>query len=85
MSYGQVVAELTKSLDTEIVGYDNMPDHGGCILYMKGPVRRIDITIEALDRGPEELAEFIRELTTGRATPGPRLLVGVRDGTLVLL
>jgi len=83
MSYGQVVSELSKSLGSEIIGYDNLPEHGGCILYMKGPVKRFDITIEALELGPTELAQFIRDAMADASAPNLR--VGVVDGSLVML
>ena len=50
MSYGTVVKELARSLEGHIIAYDNLPNHGGCILYIDGPVRRIDIEIGALDQ-----------------------------------
>ncbi|WP_442592890.1 hypothetical protein ACSBPU_15495 [Parapusillimonas sp. JC17] len=51
MSYGTIVNELARLLDIPIIAYDNIPHRGGCILYLDGPVRRIDIDTAALDQG----------------------------------
>jgi len=86
MSYGQIVSALARSLGTtHIIGYDNMPDHGGCILYMRGSVKRVDITTQALELGADELASFIREIITDQSRAAVNLRVGVREGELVVL
>ncbi len=83
MSYGTVVKELARSLGKHIVAYDNLPDHGGCILYIDGPVRRIDIEIQALSHGARELAAFVRDVL---ASPpdATRIGVCVQNGELAL-
>lgn len=85
MSYGQIVTALTRSLGTQILGYDNMPDHGGCILYVRGPTKRIDITAQAMGLGTDELAAFIRQTLTNPPPPNSSLRVGIRDGALAVL
>lgn len=85
MSYGQIVSALARSLGTHIIGYDNMPDHGGCILYMRGRVKRIDITTQALELGADELAVFIRDVITDQPEASTNLRIGLREGGLVVL
>ena len=84
MSYGTVVKELARSLGKHIVAYDNLPDHGGCILYIDGPVRRVDIEIAALGYGARDVAAFVREVL---ASPPAcdKISIGVRDGELTLV
>lgn len=67
------------------MSYDNLPEHGGCILYLDAPIKRINIEIAALDRGAEELAEFIRDRAKAMDGSAKSLEVGVRDGVLAVL
>jgi len=83
MSYGTVVKELARSLGRQIIAFDNLPDHGGCILYIGGPVRRIDITIAALDEGSSDLAAFVRQVLSSPPPEVKRIGIDVRDGELV--
>lgn len=85
MSYGTVVKELARSLGRQIIAYDNLPDHGGCILHLGGPVRRIDITTAALEEGSSDLAAFVRQVLSSPPDEQTRIGIGVRDGELALL
>lgn len=85
MSYGTVVKELAQSLGRQIIAYDNLPDHGGCILYVGGPVRRIDITTAALEEGSSDLAAFVRQVLSSPPDDQTRMGIGVCDGKLALL
>ncbi|MFA7670420.1 MAG: hypothetical protein WCX93_13835 [Burkholderiaceae bacterium] len=85
MSYGQIVSALTRSLDARIIGYDNLPDHGGCILYGVGRVKRIDVTAQALECGTQELAAFLRQTIDDSSVEGSSLRVGMREGRLAVL
>jgi len=85
MSYGTIVRELAIQLDSHIVAYDNLPQRGGCILYLDGPPRRLEISRDALDCGAREVADFVRQLLLDRPNVLKGLSVGVLDGGLVLL
>jgi len=85
MSYGTVVKELARKLDRQIIAYDNLPQHGGCILYIDGPIRRIDIAIKALDEGASDVAAFVRQVLASPPANRKRIGIGVRDGELSLL
>ena len=85
MSYGTIVTQLARTLGRQIVAYDNLPDHGGCILHVDGPVREIDIEIGALDEGVSDLAAFVREVLASPTVSATRVCIGVRDGALALL
>lgn len=86
MSYGSIVRELADQLDNHIVAYDNLPQRGGCILYLDAPMRRVEITRDALDRGAREVAAFVRQLLAVEAPMAAgRRSVGVRDGVLAML
>ena len=85
MSYGQIVAALARSLGGQIIGYDNIPDRGGCILYMRGPVRRVDITSQALEQGADELAAFIRDSILAPPSANASVRVGLHQGQLAVL
>lgn len=85
MSYGTVVKELARKLDRQIIAYDNLPQHGGCILYIDGPIRRIDIAIKALDEGASDVAAFVRQVLASPPANKKRIGIGLRDGNLSLL
>ena len=85
MSYGTIVQELASQLDSHIVAYDNLPQRGGCILYLNGPLRRVEVSRDALDRGAREVANFVRQLLADPPSAIKRLSVGVGEGGLVLL
>lgn len=85
MSYGTIVKKLARALDGHIIAYGNLPSYGGCILYLDGPVKRIDVEIGALDRDTEELAGFLRKLMAAGKLSAKRLRVGVRDGSLTVV
>ena len=84
MSYSTIVKELARSLGAQIIAFDNLPDHGGCILYLAGPLRRIDISIEALDKRPKDLAEFVRQVIEDPPPASGRVRIGVKGGSLVV-
>ena len=84
MSYGIIVRELASQLDNHIVAYDNLPQRGGCILYLDAPVRRLEITRQALDLGAQAVAAFVRQLLTEPPMISSRCSVGAQDGGLVL-
>lgn len=85
MSYGTIVKELAGSLGRYIIAYDNLPDHGGCILYLDGSIKRIDISIEALDLGASDVAAFVRKTISAPPADTKMLRVGVVDGELAVL
>jgi len=85
MSYGTVVKELARSLEDHIIAYDNLPNHGGCILYIDGPIRRIDIEIGALNQGVAALATFVREVLASTRGTVARIGVGIREGSLAVI
>lgn len=86
MSYGTIVAELARKLGKLIIAYDNLPDHGGCILHVRGgPVKRLDIEVAALDEDISDLAAFVRRAIADSAAPGAHLRIGMRDGQLAVL
>lgn len=85
MSYDKVAKDLARSIQWRVIAYDNLPEHSGCILYLDAPIKRINIEIAALDRGAEELAEFIRDRAKAMDGSAKSLEVGVRDGVLAVL
>lgn len=85
MSYGTIVNELARTLGRHIIAYDNLPDHGGCILYLDGPVKRIDISIGALEEGPSTVAAFVRQVISLPPSEQTSLKIGLRDGDLTVL
>jgi len=85
MSYGTLVNQLEERLDNRIIAFDNLPGHGGCILYLEGPVKRIDIERGALERGVDELAAFVRQMMAGASATIERVVVGVRGGALAVM
>lgn len=85
MSYGTIVKELAKQLDSHIVAYDNLPQRGGCILYLDSPMLRVEVTRDALDRGAREVANFVRQLLAEPPRAPRRLSIGVCECGLVLL
>jgi hypothetical protein len=85
MSYGTIVRELARSLGKQIIAYDNMPEHAGCILHMDGPLKRMEIGIDAMDKRPSELAAFVRQVLA-EPPPGQKCVrIGVREGELTLM
>ncbi len=85
MSYGIIVQELASQLDNHIVAYDNLPQRGGCILYFDAPMRRVEVSRDALDLGATTVATFVRQLLIDAPLATGRCSVGARDGGLVLL
>lgn len=85
MSYDKVAKDLARSIQWRVIAHDDLPEHGGCILYLDAPIKRINIEIAALDRGAEELAEFIRDRAKAMDGSAKSLEVGVRDGVLAVL
>lgn len=85
MSYDKVAKELARTIEWRVVAYDNLPQHGGCVLYLEAPVKRINIEIGALARGAEELAGFIRDTIRAGKGQVASIAVGVRDGELAVL
>src|SRR5690606_28356009 len=85
MSYGTVVKELARILGDRIIAYDNLPDHCGCILHISGPIKRIDIEIQALDEGASDLAAFVRECLAAPSANLQRVGIGLPDEALTLL
>lgn len=85
MSYGTVVKELARILGRQIIAYDNLPNHGGCILYISGPVKRIDIEVKALDEGASDLAAFVRRILASPPDDVQHMGIGLRDGELTLV
>lgn len=85
MSYSTIVKELANQLDHYIIAFDNLPQRGGCILYLNGPLRRVEVRREALDRGANEVAGFVRQLLNGAPLKATRVCVSVRDDELALM
>ena len=85
MSYGTIVTQLARTLGRQIVAYDNLPDHGGCILHVEGPVKEIDIELSALDEGVSDLAAFVREVLASPQAGATKISIGVRNGELTVL
>jgi len=85
MSYGTVVNELARKLEHHIIAFDNLPDHGGCILYMDGPVKRVDIEIAALAEGVDKLAAFVEHVLVSTPRSVGRVCVGMRNGDLAVV
>lgn len=85
MSYGTIVNELARTLGRHIIAYDNLPEHGGCILYLDGPVKRIDITIEALEEGSNSVAAYVRQIISAPPSEQTTVKIGLRDGKLTVL
>lgn len=87
MSYGTLVAELARKLGKLIIAYDNLPDHGGCILHVRGSglVKRLDIEVAALDEDISDLAAFVRRIIAESPALGAHLRIGMRDGQLAVL
>ena len=85
MSYGTVVNELARKLEHHIIAFDNLPDHGGCILYLDGPVKRIDIKIDALHEGVDKLAAFVEQVLVSTPRSVGSVCVGMRDGGLAVV
>lgn|SRR5690606_10952834 len=84
MSYGTVVKELARILGKQILAYDNLPDRGGCILYVSGPIKRIEIEVRALDEGASDLAAFVRQTIASPPDGVQCVGIGMRDGVLAL-
>ncbi|HWK69803.1 MAG TPA: hypothetical protein VNS29_03080 [Burkholderiaceae bacterium] len=82
MSYGKWVGSLPLPLKRHIIAYDNLPDHGGCKLYLRGGPRRIVLELCALDHDRTELAELLCELAD-HPTPGP-IRITVEEGRLAV-
>ena len=85
MSYGTIVKELARILGDRIIAYDNLPDHCGCILYVSGPVKRIEIEVLALEEGASDVAAFVRQILASPPEKSRRVGIGLRDGKLSLL
>lgn len=85
MSYGTIVKELARALGKQIIAYDNLPNHGGCILYIDGPLRRIDVDIKALDEGAGDLAAFVRRVLASPPPGETRIGIGIQGGELAVL
>lgn len=85
MSYGTIVHKLARALEGQIIAYSNLPHRGGCILYLSGPIKRIDIELGALSCNMEELAEFLRRLIADTKRPTYLVKVGMRDSALTVV
>lgn len=84
MSYGEFIKELPSSLKRQIIAYDNLPNHEGCILYFRGGPRRIDVDVHAFDLDRAELVELLFELCE-RSTAGGRQRITLKEGRLVAM
>lgn len=84
MSYGTVVKDLARILGKQILAYDNLPDRGGCLLYVSGPIKRIDIEVRALDEGASDLAAFVRQTIASPPENVQCVGIGMRDGAFAL-
>jgi len=60
MAYGQFVKDLNKGIEGRILGYDQLREDGGYILYMKGMPRTICIPPEAVDHEKSESIALLR-------------------------
>ncbi len=82
MSYGKLVGNFPIPLRREIIAYDNLPEHGGCILHLRGEPKRIDLDLCAVNHDRVELTEFLCALLE-RPTAGP-IKVVVENGRLTM-
>src|SRR5690606_30067709 len=83
MSYGKFVKELPASLKRHIVAYDNLPEHGGCILYFRSGPKRVDLDLCVLSHSAPELIKVLHELVE-RPRSHQRLYITVENGELIV-
>jgi len=84
MSYGKFVSELNRGIEGLVIAYDNKPERGGCVLYLKDGQRKVVIEADVIVHDREEAISLLRATIRKGKWNGASMKLGVRDGTLVL-
>ena len=84
MSYGKFVSELNRGIEGLVIAYDNKPEHGGCVLYLKDGQRKVIIEADVIAHDREEAISLLRAKIRKGEWDGSSMKLCVRDGSLVL-
>ncbi|MDS1140748.1 hypothetical protein RE432_09890 [Pusillimonas sp. SM2304] len=84
MSYGKFVEELSRSLKHHILAYDNLPDHGGCILHLREGPTRVDVDVHVIDLNKEELIKMLSSVINDTSLHGKRIKISLQNKGLVM-
>jgi hypothetical protein len=83
MSYGRFVSELNRGIEGLVIAYDNKPEHGGCVLYLKDEQRKVIIEADVIEYDREEAIALLRQRIRKGGWDGASVKLGVRDGELL--
>jgi aerobic-type carbon monoxide dehydrogenase small subunit (CoxS/CutS family) len=84
MSYGRFIDELCKGIEGRVVAYDNIKDHGGCVVYLRGkPLRTITVEAAAIDCERIETLSLLREKIREDHWGALHLILAVHGDALV--
>ncbi|TFL14244.1 hypothetical protein CSC67_08815 [Pusillimonas caeni] len=81
MSYGKFIGDLPKALKRYIIAYDNLPNHEGCLLYVRGS-RKVILDARVFDHDREALSDSLYEIIEG--PPDEKLRITVEAGRLIV-
>lgn len=84
MSYGKFVKDLPNSLKRKIIAYDNLPNHAGCVLFVQGGPKRVELDLKVLEHDWGELADWLYEVVD-RPSLSNALRVTLEKGQLTLI
>ena len=84
MSYGTFVKDLPAVIRREVIAYDNLPDRQGCVLYLRGGPRRIELDVRVFDHDQSEVAQLLHEFIE-QPVFGSRLRLVIDKGRLAVV
>lgn len=84
MSYTHFVRKVSKSLNGRIIAYDNLPDRGGCVLYLRGTIKSITIEAAAIDSGHDNVIAVLLTTLPETELRGTELLMTLRAGAIAI-
>lgn len=85
MSYGKFVKDLPNVLRRQIIAYDNLPNHEGCVLFLRGGPKRVELDVRLFDHEQSDLPDLLEQLADRPIAPGTSLRVVIKDGHLAVI